>query len=105
MAAAWLLCRRQALDRGGVLERANKIATGHNADDIAETVLLNMIRGDVPRRAHVILFDLFVRCQVAGLLLPRFRTAALSVSTVTQGSATSHRPVLMYYVLCSPMTA
>ncbi len=28
---------------------AAKIATGHNADDVAETVLLNIIRGDVPR--------------------------------------------------------
>ena len=28
---------------------ANKIATGHNADDVAETVLLNILRGDVPR--------------------------------------------------------
>ncbi len=24
-------------------------AAGHNADDIAETVLLNILRGDVPR--------------------------------------------------------
>ena len=28
---------------------ADKMATGHNADDIAETVLLNMLRGDVAR--------------------------------------------------------
>jgi cytoplasmic tRNA 2-thiolation protein 1 len=33
--------RRQALDRGAVLLNANKIVTGHNADDIAETVLMN----------------------------------------------------------------
>ncbi len=29
--------------------QADKIATGHNADDIAETVLLNILRGDLPR--------------------------------------------------------
>ena len=29
--------------------QADKIATGHNADDIAETVLLNIVRGDLPR--------------------------------------------------------
>ena len=33
--------RRQALDRGAVLMKADKIVTGHNADDIAETVLMN----------------------------------------------------------------
>lgn len=43
------VCRRQALDRGAVLAKADKIATGHNADDVAETVLLNILRGDVPR--------------------------------------------------------
>ena len=31
------------------LMQADKIATGHNADDIAETVLLNILRGDLPR--------------------------------------------------------
>ena len=44
-----LTALRQALDRGGALKAAAKIATGHNADDIAETVLLNILRGDLPR--------------------------------------------------------
>lgn len=33
--------RRQALDRGAVLLGVEQIITGHNADDIAETVLMN----------------------------------------------------------------
>jgi len=51
----WELCtfcgvfRRQALDRGAAMVRADKIETGHNADDIAETVLLNILRGDMAR--------------------------------------------------------
>jgi len=41
--------RRQALDRGAQLMGANKLLTGHNCDDLAETVLLNLLRGDLPR--------------------------------------------------------
>ncbi|OIR58078.1 MAG: ATP-binding domain-containing protein 3 [Amphiamblys sp. WSBS2006] len=43
--------RRQALDRGASLIGAEILVTGHNADDIAETLLLNFIRGDI-RRLH-----------------------------------------------------
>jgi cytoplasmic tRNA 2-thiolation protein 1 len=41
--------RRQALDRGAALMKADHILTGHNADDIAETVLMNVLRGDIAR--------------------------------------------------------
>ena len=41
--------RRQALDRGALLLGVDKIATGHNADDIAETILMNILRGDIAR--------------------------------------------------------
>ncbi|KAF9010394.1 hypothetical protein BDZ89DRAFT_1024542 [Hymenopellis radicata] len=33
--------RRQALDRGAAMLGVDHIVTGHNADDIAETVLMN----------------------------------------------------------------
>ena len=37
------------MDRGAAQLGVDVLATGHNADDIAETVIMNVLRGDIAR--------------------------------------------------------
>ena len=46
--------RRQALERGAGLLGVDKIVTGHNADDVAETIIMNILRGDVARLSRCV---------------------------------------------------
>ena len=46
--------RRQALDRGAAMLNVDHIVTGHNADDIAETVLMN---STFEETLHIVIYN------------------------------------------------
>jgi cytoplasmic tRNA 2-thiolation protein 1 len=60
--------RRQALDRGAEGLGVGHIVTGHNADDIAETVLMNS-------ESTVLFSCLFLLCLISSFLLSFFLLA------------------------------
>jgi cytoplasmic tRNA 2-thiolation protein 1 len=70
--------RRRALDIGAKRVGANKVAVGHNANDVAETVLLNVMRGDVARfgRSVDIITDGIDAKLEAGTVAPRIKPFA-----------------------------
>lgn len=43
--------RRRAMDLGAAKVKASRLFTGHNVDDVAETVLLNALKGDAHKLA------------------------------------------------------
>ncbi|MFA5076931.1 MAG: TIGR00269 family protein [Candidatus Micrarchaeia archaeon] len=52
-ACSWCgVFRRYLLNRGARTEHASKIAIGHNLDDVAQTVLMNMMRNEPARLAR-----------------------------------------------------
>ena len=58
--------RRQALDRGAAMLNVDHIVTGHNADDIAETVLMNSEQ-PTTLNFHCLLSFLVMRGDIARL--------------------------------------
>lgn len=59
--------RRQALENGAKELGVTQIVTGHNADDMAETVLMNLLRGDVSRLKRCTM----IKTKTQELTLPR----------------------------------
>ncbi|OIO24260.1 TIGR00269 family protein [Candidatus Micrarchaeota archaeon CG1_02_51_15] len=49
--------RRKALEKTAKQLRCNKLALGHNADDLAQTFLMNLLKGEAGRNARLRLND------------------------------------------------
>lgn len=75
--------RRQALDRGAAMLNVDHIVTGHNADDIAETVLMNSLIIPSPSQSKTQIMVLVMRGDIARL--------GRCTSICTQGEDTIRR--------------
>ena len=75
--------RRQALDRGAAMLQVDHIVTGHNADDIAETVLMNSMHSSIFCPRYATENELVMRGDIARL--------GRCTSICTQGEDTIRR--------------
>jgi uncharacterized protein (TIGR00269 family) len=64
------ILRRKALTEAAKNSGATKIATGHNLDDEAQSVLMNLLRGDLPRLVRNSALE------TSGCFLPRIKPLA-----------------------------
>ncbi len=65
------ILRKKALAVGARLAGATKLATGHNLDDEAQSVLMNVFRGDLPRLVRN------SRLESSGKFIPRIKPLSL----------------------------
>lgn len=72
--------RRQALDRGAATLGVRHVVTGHNADDVAETVLMNLLRGDLPRLGRAT--SIMTHTPAAGFRDPNGTTEDVGITDV-----------------------
>lgn len=79
--------RRQALENAARQMDVDSIVTGHNADDIAETVLLNIVRGDVSRLR---------RCTLSKTRLQRNEDDILSLSRLKPFRNSYQKEIVLY---------
>lgn len=64
------ILRNKALTQGAKNSGSTKIATGHNLDDEAQSVLMNVLRGDLPRLVRNSALE------TSGCFLPRIKPLA-----------------------------
>jgi len=83
------ILRKKALVEGARKVGATKIATGHNLDDEAQSVLMNALRGDLPRLVRN------SRTDSSGTFIPRIKPL----------SRISEKEIAVYLVLNDAWTA